>query len=133
MRLIGLSLASLAKNSRKRLLIELAPGECREFLDSIANKTSRRGYYVALSPWLDWCIEKRWLVVNPLSEIKQTKVRNGQPAIYSVDAFRKLIKKADTNTMVFVALGGLAGLRTAESEAPSKPEALWVIWTGSPV
>jgi integrase len=97
-----------------RLLPELAPGECRAFLDSIANKTSRRAYYAALNPWLDWCIEKRWLVLNPLSEIKQTKVSNGEPEIYSVNAFKALIKKADANTLAFVVLGGLAGLRTAE-------------------
>ena len=107
-------LGQFSERFSERLLIELTPGECRAFLDSIANKTSRRAYYAALNPWLDWCIERRWLVLNPLSEIKQAKVRNGEPAIYSVDAFKKLIKKADTNTMAFVALGGLAGLRTAE-------------------
>jgi integrase len=96
------------------LLPELSPGECREFLDSIANKTSRRAYYAALNPWLDWCIEKRWLVLNPLQEIKPAKVTNGEPEIYKVDAFKALIKEADANTLAFVALGGLAGLRTAE-------------------
>jgi integrase len=53
-------------------------------------------------------------VLNPLSEIKPAKVANGEPNIYSVNAFKALIKKADANTLAFVALGGLAGLRTAE-------------------
>lgn len=63
-------LGQFSERFEERSLIELLPGECRAFLDSIPNKTSRRGYYAALKPWLDWCIEKRWLVLNPLSEIK---------------------------------------------------------------
>jgi len=95
-------------------LSELIPSSIREFLDESSDLTSQRNDYKILSPWIKWCIERRWLIVNPLIEIKRPKGDRSEPGIYSVESFRTLLEASDPQTRGFVALGGLAGLRTAE-------------------
>jgi integrase len=97
-----------------RQLSDLIPADFRGFLDSFTDRTSRRNYYKSLAPWVKLCVEKRLLVINPLSEIKRPKANEGEPEVYSVDAFQALLKHAGAETIAFVAIGGLAGLRTAE-------------------
>lgn len=95
-------------------LSELIPSSIREFLDESQDSTSRRNDYKILSPWLKWCIERRWLIVNPLATIKRPAIKLDEPAIYSAEAYRALSEASNLQTRAFVALGGLAGLRTAE-------------------
>jgi integrase len=95
-------------------LSEMIPSNFREFMDEREDDTSKRNDYKILSPWIKWCIEKRWIVLNPLAEIKRPKVKNKTPATYSIEAFKALIAKAGQETLAFIAIGGLAGLRTAE-------------------
>jgi integrase len=95
-------------------LAELIPANFREFLDGSEDQTSQRNDYKILSPWVKWCIEQRWVIVNPMAEIKRPKVKSGEPEVYPIESFRKLLSHSDTETRAFIALGGLAGLRTSE-------------------
>ena len=75
-----------------RQLSDLIPADFRGFLDSFTDRTSRRNYYKSLAPWVKLCVEKRLLVINPLSEIKRPKANEGEPEVYSVDAFQSSLE-----------------------------------------
>jgi integrase len=53
-------------------------------------------------------------VINPLIEIKRPKAGDGEPEVYTVESLRALLDASGPETQAFVAIGGLAGLRTAE-------------------
>jgi integrase len=51
---------------------------------------------------------------NPLADVPMAKVISGEPGILTPEQMARLLESADEATLPFWAIGGFAGLRTAE-------------------
>lgn len=95
-------------------LSSLVPADIRTFLDAAPSKTSQHNDFKVLSPFFQWVIEHRWIIINPLAEIRKPKPDNNELGIYFPEAFEALLYAGDRDTLAFIAIAGMAGLRSAE-------------------
>ena len=96
---------------------EVTPVLLREFLDSAGTPTLARNHYRALSVLFKFARERGVIVVNPLEEIRRPEGNRTEPGILQPDEFERLLRTADADfpaLLPYVAIAGLAGLRSAE-------------------
>lgn len=96
---------------------EVTPLTLREFLDAAKSPTLARNHYRALSVLLKFARERGVIVMNPLDEIKRPAGNRTEPGILTPDEFERLLVTADAQfpkLLPYVAIAGLAGLRSAE-------------------
>ena len=79
---------------------------------------SRNHYRTAVRQWLQWAVRKDYLAVtHRLAEadaMRPERANTAEVAFYSPREFAALLEAADESARPFIAIGGLAGLRTAE-------------------
>jgi integrase len=79
---------------------------------------SRNHHRAAIKQWLQWCVRKDFLpVTNRLLEadsMRREHADNGEIEFYTPKELRALVETAEGPMRAMVAIGGLAGLRTAE-------------------
>ena len=79
---------------------------------------SRNHHRAAIKQWLQWCVRKDYLpVTHRLFEadaMRREHADNGEIEFYTPKEFRALLETAEGPMRAMVAIGGLAGLRTAE-------------------
>ena len=79
---------------------------------------SRNHHRAALKQWLQWCIRKDYLPVTSrlleAESMRREHADNGEIEFYTAKEFRALLETAERPMRAMVAIGGLAGLRTAE-------------------
>jgi integrase len=86
-------------------------------LDDFTAKT-RNHHRAAVRHFLQWCVRKDYLApTHRLGEadgLRPEKANRADAACYTAQEFRRLLEAAEDPLRVMIALGGLAGLRTAE-------------------
>lgn len=79
---------------------------------------SRNHHRAAVKQWLQWCVRKDYLAVThrllEADSMRREHADNGEIEFYTADEFRALLETADGPMRAMIAIGGLAGLRTAE-------------------
>jgi integrase len=79
---------------------------------------SRNHHRAAIKQWLQWCVRKDYLLVThrlfEADAMRREHADNGEIEFYTPKEFRALLGTAEGPMRAMVALGGLAGLRTAE-------------------
>jgi hypothetical protein len=79
---------------------------------------SRNHHRAAIKQWLQWCIRKDYLAVThrllEADSMRREHADNGEVEFYTSKEFRALLETAEGPMRAMVAIGGLAGLRTAE-------------------
>jgi len=96
---------------------EVTPLVLREFLDTAGTPTLARNHYRALSVLFKFARERGVIVVNPVEEIKRPEGNRTEPGILKPEEFERLLRAADKDfpaLLPYVAISGLAGLRSAE-------------------
>ena len=90
------------------------------FLRSLSKLSakSRNHYRTAVRQWLQWAVRKDYLMVtHRLGEadgLRPEHANTAEVAFYAPREFAALLDAADESARPFLAIGGLAGLRTAE-------------------
>jgi integrase len=67
-----------------------------------------------LHAFFAWLLRQKKIDYNPITAIAKPKVVRGAPEIWSVDDLERLLKAAPPELVPILAIGALAGLRTAE-------------------
>ncbi len=79
---------------------------------------SRNHHRAALKQWLQWCVRKDYLSAThrlfEADSMRREHADNGEIECYDAKEFRALLETAEGPMRAMVAIGGLAGLRTAE-------------------
>jgi integrase len=79
---------------------------------------SRNHHRAAIKQWLQWCVRKDYLpVTHRLFEadaMRREHADNGEIEFYTPKEFRALLETAEGPMRAMIAIGGLAGLRSAE-------------------
>jgi integrase len=79
---------------------------------------SRNHHRAALRQLLQWCVRKDYLPLThrllEADSMRREHADNGEIEFYTAKEFRALLETADGPMRAMVAIGGLAGLRTAE-------------------
>ncbi len=79
---------------------------------------SRNHHRAAIKQWLQWCVRKDYLSVThrmlEADSMRREHADNGEVEFYTPKEFRALLETAEGPMRAMVAIGGLAGLRTAE-------------------
>jgi integrase len=79
---------------------------------------SRNHHRAALKQWLQWCVRKDYLLPThrllEADSMRREHADNGEIEFYTAKDFRALLETAEGPMRAMVAIGGLAGLRTAE-------------------
>jgi integrase len=79
---------------------------------------SRNHHRAAVKQWLQWCVRKDYLPAThrllEADSMRREHADNGEIEFYTPKEFRALLETAEGPMRAMVAIGGLAGLRTAE-------------------
>jgi integrase len=79
---------------------------------------SRNHHRAAIKQWLQWCVRKDYLPVThrllEADSMRREHADTGEIEFYTPREFRTLLETAEGPMRAMVAIGGLAGLRTAE-------------------
>jgi site-specific recombinase XerD len=79
---------------------------------------SRNHHRAAVKQWLQWCVRKDFLSpahrLLEADSMRREHANNGEVEFYTATEFRTLLETAEGPMQAMIALGGLAGLRTAE-------------------
>ncbi len=90
--------------------------QIQEWLD--AQKTlapqSYRNFQTVLHLLFQFAVARSYAADNPVEAIDKVKVRGRDVAIFTPDEIRRLLNAAEPEFIPCIALGGFAGLRTAE-------------------
>jgi integrase len=115
-----IQLRRFAETFPNTAVCDLSKEHLDAFLGSLSgfSAKSRNHYRAAIRQWLQWAVRKDYLAVtNRLGEadsMRPERANTAEVAFYSPREFVALLEAADESARPFVAIGGLAGLRTAE-------------------
>ncbi len=77
---------------------------------------TRNTFWLRLSVLFDFARKRRWCAENVLAEVEKAKWKGTEPGILSPEQFARLLEAAGSETLPYWAIGGFAGLRSAELE-----------------
>ncbi len=104
-----------ARHFGKRTVSTLTFDEIKEWLQGMNVKPiTRIGYRRGLKSLFNYACRRKFALANPIDEIHLPKPKEEPIEIFTVDKMRALLQAADPQTLPFLAIGGLAGLRSAE-------------------
>ncbi len=87
-------------------------------LVSAFSSKSRNHHRAALAQFFSWCVRKDYLPVghrlNEADTMRPEHANTAEVGFYTPKEFRALLETADGSLRAMIAIGGLAGLRTAE-------------------
>lgn len=77
---------------------------------------SRNNYRTVLRTLFEFAVVRAYAVENPVEKTAKAKVLRPAPAIFTPTQFRTLLEKSPRDLVPWLAIGGFAGLRSAETE-----------------
>jgi integrase len=108
-------LRRFAETFGDRRLADIGPGEIADWLRSLGQAPlSRNTFHLRISALYSFGVQRRWVEKNPMADVPFAKVVSGPPGILTPEEMARLLETADEATLPFWAIGGFAGLRTAE-------------------
>ena len=75
-----------------RPLIDLAPADIREYLETRNHATSRHNDFKVLSPFFKWAKLQRFIAINPLTELTKPPADQPEPLRLTAQAFSRLLR-----------------------------------------
>jgi integrase len=98
-----------------RKIAEVSVSEIDSWLrDLSVGPLSRNTFWSRLSLLFSFARKHRWCASNPCAEIEKAKWIGAEPGILSPGQFQGLLETASFGTLPYWAIGGFAGLRSAE-------------------
>jgi integrase len=98
-----------------RKIAEVSVSEIDSWLRNLGvGPLSRNTFWSRLSHLFCFARRHRWCASNPCAEIEKAKWIGAEPGILSPEQFRGLLETASSQTLPYWAIGGFAGLRSAE-------------------
>lgn len=77
---------------------------------------TRNNFRTILRTLFEYGVMRGYLLENPVAKTAKAKVVRGAPAILKPEEMRKLLECASSDFLPYLAIGGFAGLRSAEIE-----------------
>jgi hypothetical protein len=100
-----------------RKVAEITSQELDDWLRGLGGAPqSRNNARTVLSALFAFGVVRNYTRENPVVKTAKAKVVRGEPGIFTPDQMRKLLENAPRTFLPFLAIGGFAGLRTAELE-----------------
>jgi integrase len=115
-----IQLARFAGTFPNTAVCELAKEHVDSFMAALSDLSpkSRNHYRAAVRQFLQWAVRKDYLTItHRLGEadgLRRELADNGEIEFYTTNEFRALLETAEGPMRAMVAIGGLAGLRSAE-------------------
>jgi integrase len=90
-------------------------GEIADWLHGLPlSATSANNYQTRITSLLSYGVKRGYLDKNPATGIDRMKVVDSPPEIFTVDQLEKVLAASSSEVLPMVAIGGFAGVRTAE-------------------
>jgi integrase len=83
---------------------------------ALVGSVSRNTYRRRLMSFFEFAVDRKWCSENPIRHVTKAKEKSEPVGILKSAEFAKLLEQATTKTLPYWAIGGFAGLRTAELE-----------------
>lgn len=95
----------------------ILPGKIDDWLRGlgVAGQT-RNNFRTVLRTLFEYAVARGYALSNPVAKLAKAKVVRGAPAIFTPAQMQILLEKAPRDFVPYLAIGGFAGLRTAEIE-----------------
>jgi integrase len=108
----------LAKEHLDVFIGALAETKSKSNRRPVTSAKARNHYRAAIRQFLQWAVRKDYLAathrLNEADAMRPEHANNGEIQFYTADEFKALLDAAEGPMRAMIALGGLAGLRTAE-------------------
>jgi len=100
-----------------RVVAEIQPSEIDDWLRglNVAGQT-RNNFRTVLGTLFEFAALRGYAAGNPTLKIGKAKVVRGAPEIFTPQQMQKILEKAPYDFIPYLAIGGFAGLRSAELE-----------------
>ncbi len=100
-----------------RKMADISAGEIDTWLRELAlGPSSRNTFRSRLSVLFFFARQRHWCAENVLAQVEKAKWIGTEPGILSPEEFARLLEAAGARTLPYWAIGGFAGLRSAELE-----------------
>ncbi len=100
-----------------RKMAEISAGEIDTWLRELSlGPSSRNTFRSRLSVLFFFALQRHWCAENVLAKVEKAKWIGTEPGILSPKQFAQLLGSAGERTLPYWAIGGFAGLRSAELE-----------------
>jgi integrase len=106
-----------------RLVADISSIEVGDWLRGLKDESdrplaalTRNTFWLRLSAFFNFAREQGWCSESPLLTSHKAKVRLSEIGILTPSEFARLLENASAETLPYWAIGGFAGLRTAELE-----------------
>jgi integrase len=119
-RIRGLRLRRFAKAFPGHAVCDLSKDHLDRFIQDMADASpkARNHHRAGIKQFLQWCVRKDYLPtthrLNEADTMRPEHANNGETGIYTAKELRVLLEKAPQALQSIIAIGGFAGLRTAE-------------------
>jgi integrase len=101
----------------ERLIAEVTVGEIDDWLQSLrVAPLTQNTFWLRLSVLFEYAVKRKWCGENPLASVEKATVDDSEVGILTPEQFAKLLEQASEETLPYWAIGGFAGLRSAELE-----------------
>ncbi len=116
----AIQLRRVAETFQNTGVCDLAKEHLDTFIGSLDefSAKSRNHHRAAIRQFLSWCVRKDYLPathrLNEADAMRPEHANTAEIAFYTPKEFRALLEVAEDSMRAIVAIGGLAGLRTAE-------------------
>lgn len=113
------AVCDLAKEHLDAFIAALGQAKTKSRNHRLATSAKSRNHHrAAVRQFLQWAVRKDYLTAtNRLNEadgMRPERANTSEVSLYSPKEFRALLEAADNSMQAIIAIGGLAGLRTAE-------------------
>jgi site-specific recombinase XerD len=113
------AMSSFVQKHGDKLLTNLNQQTIKKFIyKPKISQVTKNGYIRVFKGFFKFCVEQGWLLKSPTESIKQGRVDQVEPTIFSVAESKKLIETArklfDGETLAYFSLLLFAGLRPSE-------------------
>lgn len=96
---------------------DVTTAEIQEWLDSKElSSQSYMNYRRVINLFFEFAVARGYAADNPVSGVERIKIRNGEVAIFTPEEMTRLLAAASPEFVPCLAIGGFAGLRSAEIE-----------------
>jgi integrase len=114
---LRIRLNKFAETFGEEPIAKIMPPQIGDWLRGLqVGPLTRNTFHLRLSALFAFAVDHGWASANPLEQVAKAKVFQTEPGILTPEQFGKLLELASPETRPYFAIGGLAGLRTAELE-----------------
>ena len=114
---LRIRLARFVAEFGTRKIAELGVDEIEAWLrDLNVGPSTRNTLQLRLSVLFEFARRRHWCADNPMLQVEKAKWKGVEPGVLSPEEFAQLLANANHETVPYWAIGGFAGLRSAELE-----------------